>query len=96
MRAPESGAAPQRGSATADLIGRYVEAGATDLTFYLHNPAEPILGDLVASHRMATRDQPERVATDVFAPPPQDERLSRLGWALLAGSRRRASPCPSS
>jgi len=53
--------------ATADLIGRYVEAGATDFTFYLHNPAEPILDDLVASHRMATRDQLERVAADVFS-----------------------------
>jgi hypothetical protein len=52
--------------ATTDLIGRYVEAGATDFTFYLHNPAEPLLDDLLASHRMATRDQLEKAATDVF------------------------------
>lgn len=53
--------------ATAHLIGRYVEAGATDFTFYLHNPAEPILDDLAASYRMATRDQLERVAAEVFS-----------------------------
>ncbi len=52
--------------ATADLIGRYVEAGATDFTFYLHNPADPLLDDLLASHRMATRDQLEKVAAEVF------------------------------
>ena len=28
--------------ATADLIGRYVDAGATDFTFYLHNAPEPL------------------------------------------------------
>ncbi len=52
--------------ATAELIGRYVEAGATDFTFYLYNPAEPLLDELVATHRMATRDQFERIAADVF------------------------------
>lgn len=52
--------------ATADFIGRYVEAGATDFTFYLYNPAEPLLHDLVDAHRMATRDQLQRVAEDVF------------------------------
>ena len=52
--------------ATAELIGRYVEAGATDFTFFLHNPAEPILDELVVSHRMATREQFERVAAEVF------------------------------
>jgi len=52
--------------ATADLIGRYVEAGATDFTFYLHNPADPLMDDLLASHRAATRDQLEKVAAEVF------------------------------
>jgi alkanesulfonate monooxygenase SsuD/methylene tetrahydromethanopterin reductase-like flavin-dependent oxidoreductase (luciferase family) len=52
--------------ATADFIGRYVEAGATDFTFYLYNPAEPLLEGLVAQHRMATREQLGRVAEDVL------------------------------
>ena len=52
--------------ATTDFIGRYVEAGATDFTFYLHNPAEPLLDDLLASHRMATRTQFEEAVRDVF------------------------------
>lgn len=52
--------------ATADLIGRYADAGATDFTFYLHNPAEPALDGLVSSHRMATRDQLEDTALEVF------------------------------
>ena len=52
--------------ATAELIGRYVEAGATDFTFYLYNPAEPLLEDFVAEHRAATRDQLEQVAAEVF------------------------------
>lgn len=52
--------------ATADLVGRYVEAGATDFTFYLHNPADPLLDDFLLSHRAATRDQLEKVAAEVF------------------------------
>ena len=52
--------------ATADFVGRYVEAGATDFTFYLHNPAEPHFDELVAQQRMATREQLERAAQDVF------------------------------
>ena len=52
--------------ATADLIGRYADAGATDFTFYLHNPAEPALDGLVSSHRMATRDQFEETAHEVL------------------------------
>jgi alkanesulfonate monooxygenase SsuD/methylene tetrahydromethanopterin reductase-like flavin-dependent oxidoreductase (luciferase family) len=52
--------------ATAELIGRYVEAGATDFTFYLYNPAEPLLDELVATHQMATREQLERVAAEVL------------------------------
>lgn len=50
----------------ADVIGRYSEAGATDFTFYLHNPAEPLLDGLLAAKRMATRHQFERVASEVF------------------------------
>ena len=53
-------------AATADFVGRYVEAGATDFTFYLHNPAEPMFDELVARHRMATREQLARAAEDVF------------------------------
>jgi alkanesulfonate monooxygenase SsuD/methylene tetrahydromethanopterin reductase-like flavin-dependent oxidoreductase (luciferase family) len=51
---------------TRDFIGRYVEAGATDFTFYLHNPASEGLEHLVESHRMATREQVERTAAEVF------------------------------
>jgi alkanesulfonate monooxygenase SsuD/methylene tetrahydromethanopterin reductase-like flavin-dependent oxidoreductase (luciferase family) len=52
--------------ATHDYVGRYVEAGATDFTFYLYNPAEALLEELVKQHRMATRDQLARVAEEVF------------------------------
>ncbi len=52
--------------AAAELIGRYVDAGATDFTFYLYNPAEPVLEDFLAAHRAATRAQFEKVAADVF------------------------------
>ena len=52
--------------ATADLVGRYVEAGATDFTFYLHNPSDPLLDEFLGSHRAATRDQLEKVAAEVF------------------------------
>ena len=49
-----------------ELIGRYVEAGATDFTFYLYNPADPLGDELVDTHRMATREQLERVAAEVL------------------------------
>ncbi len=53
--------------ATTDLVGRYAEAGVTDFTFYLHNPAAgSVLDDLLASHRMATRDVLEQVAAEVL------------------------------
>jgi hypothetical protein len=52
--------------ATADLVGRYVEAGATDFTFYLHNPAAPLLDDSLPSHRAGTRERLEKVAAEVF------------------------------
>jgi alkanesulfonate monooxygenase SsuD/methylene tetrahydromethanopterin reductase-like flavin-dependent oxidoreductase (luciferase family) len=51
---------------TADFVGRYVEAGATDFTFYLYNPAEPRFDGLVAARRAATREQLERAAAEVF------------------------------
>lgn len=54
-------------AALEDLIGRYVEAGATDFTFYLHNTAAGGMMDgLVSSHRMATRAHLERAAAEVF------------------------------
>jgi hypothetical protein len=49
-----------------ELVGRYIEAGATDFTFYPYNPAEPLLDGVVAEHRAATRDQFERIAAEVF------------------------------
>lgn len=50
----------------AELIGSYVDAGATDFTFYLYNPEESLLDGLLASHRMATRDQLAETAREVF------------------------------
>ncbi len=52
--------------AATDIIGSYVEAGATDITLYLHNPAEPVLDDFVTAHRAGTRAQFEQLAADVF------------------------------
>lgn len=52
--------------AAADMIGRYAEAGATDFTFYLHNPATPLLDELLALNRAGTREQFEWMASDVF------------------------------
>jgi alkanesulfonate monooxygenase SsuD/methylene tetrahydromethanopterin reductase-like flavin-dependent oxidoreductase (luciferase family) len=54
-------------AATTDFVGRYVEAGATDFTFYLYNPAAAGFEQLVAAHRMATREQLELVVADVVA-----------------------------
>jgi alkanesulfonate monooxygenase SsuD/methylene tetrahydromethanopterin reductase-like flavin-dependent oxidoreductase (luciferase family) len=53
-------------SATADIIGRYAEAGATDFTFYLVHPAADAMRLLLDDHRAATWDQFERVASDVL------------------------------
>lgn len=52
--------------AAMEIIGSYIDAGATDFTFYLHNPAAPILEELVGAHRAATRDQFEQLAAEVF------------------------------
>lgn len=53
--------------ATADFVGRYVEAGATDFTFYLYNPGASMFDALVAQHRMATREQMARASEEVFS-----------------------------
>jgi alkanesulfonate monooxygenase SsuD/methylene tetrahydromethanopterin reductase-like flavin-dependent oxidoreductase (luciferase family) len=45
---------------TLELVSRYVEAGATDFSFYLHNPAGP--GP--TPPRAATRDQFEALVSD--------------------------------
>lgn len=74
--------------ATTDLVGRYIEAGATDFTFYLHNPSEPLLDELLSSHRMATRDQFEATARDVIplfkaespTEPGKSAAKRRVGW----------------
>jgi alkanesulfonate monooxygenase SsuD/methylene tetrahydromethanopterin reductase-like flavin-dependent oxidoreductase (luciferase family) len=53
--------------ATADFIGRYVEAGATDFTFRLHNlAAPPHFEQALAAHRIATRDQFASLVADVL------------------------------
>lgn len=50
----------------ADLVGRYVGAGATDFTFYLASPDDHSFDGLVAAHRAATRDRLEGAVTDVL------------------------------
>jgi alkanesulfonate monooxygenase SsuD/methylene tetrahydromethanopterin reductase-like flavin-dependent oxidoreductase (luciferase family) len=52
--------------AATDIIGRYFEAGATDITFYLHNPAEPVMDGFLDAHRAGTREQFEQLAAEVF------------------------------
>ena len=49
-----------------EIIGRYVEAGATEFIFYLHNPAEPVLDDFVNAHRAGSRTQFEQLVSEVF------------------------------
>ncbi len=53
-------------AATAEFIGRFAEAGATDIVFTLFNPATPAFESAVASGQFATRDAMERVVTDVL------------------------------
>jgi hypothetical protein len=79
--------------AAVDLIGRYVDAGATDFTFYLHNPAEPVLEDFVAASRATTRAQFERVAADVFPRFRQEAVCRRI---LAIGTVRTGWPGRSS
>ncbi len=52
--------------ATGEFVDRYVEAGATDFTFYLANESAPQLHGLVERGRMATRATLERVASEVL------------------------------
>lgn len=47
---------------TGEFIDRYVDAGATDFTFYVANESAPQLLGLVDRGRMATRATLERVA----------------------------------
>jgi alkanesulfonate monooxygenase SsuD/methylene tetrahydromethanopterin reductase-like flavin-dependent oxidoreductase (luciferase family) len=50
----------------ADFVGRFVEAGATEFSFYLYNPAQPAFAEMAAAHKMADRDALERAAREVF------------------------------
>ncbi len=52
--------------ATADFIGRCVEAGATEFSFMFFNPAQLALARGFEEHRYADRDTLARVAQDVF------------------------------
>jgi len=52
--------------AAAHFVGRYVEAGAGELCFYLANPSDPLLAGMVAAGRAAGRDMLARVAEEVF------------------------------
>jgi alkanesulfonate monooxygenase SsuD/methylene tetrahydromethanopterin reductase-like flavin-dependent oxidoreductase (luciferase family) len=51
---------------TTEIVGRYVEAGATDFTFYLHNPAAPGAVEQLSSHRIGTREQFEHLVSEVL------------------------------
>ena len=53
--------------AAAEFVGRYQEAGADELSFYLHNPKDPVLKGLADAGRVAERDMLARVAEEVFA-----------------------------
>jgi len=53
--------------AATEIIGRYVDAGATDFTFYLYNPVGPVLDELVTAHRAGSRTQFEHLAAEVFS-----------------------------
>jgi alkanesulfonate monooxygenase SsuD/methylene tetrahydromethanopterin reductase-like flavin-dependent oxidoreductase (luciferase family) len=52
--------------ASADFIGRFAEAGATDFVFQLSNPSQPAFEHGVASGQVATREKLERVVADVL------------------------------
>jgi alkanesulfonate monooxygenase SsuD/methylene tetrahydromethanopterin reductase-like flavin-dependent oxidoreductase (luciferase family) len=51
---------------TEDWVGHLVEAGATELCFYLHDPAMGAWDALVASGQFASRDALTRLAQDVM------------------------------
>ena len=50
---------------TAEWVGRLVEAGATELTFYLHEPEMPGFHVLAESGQFATRDSLARMAEEI-------------------------------
>jgi alkanesulfonate monooxygenase SsuD/methylene tetrahydromethanopterin reductase-like flavin-dependent oxidoreductase (luciferase family) len=52
--------------AAKDFIGRFAEAGATDLVFTLANPAQPALKGGVESGQFATREKLEQLVADVL------------------------------
>ncbi len=52
--------------ATGEFIDRYIDAGATDFTFYVANESAPQLHALVDRGRMATRATLESVASEVL------------------------------
>jgi alkanesulfonate monooxygenase SsuD/methylene tetrahydromethanopterin reductase-like flavin-dependent oxidoreductase (luciferase family) len=52
--------------AMADWVGRLVEAGATELCFYLHDPAMGAYDELVESGQFASRDALAQLAHDVM------------------------------
>jgi len=52
--------------ATGEFIDRYIDAGATDFTFYVANESAPQLHALVGRGRMATRATLESVASEVL------------------------------
>jgi hypothetical protein len=52
--------------ATADFVGRFAEAGATEFSFTLYNPAQPRMAGGYERHEFADRDMLERVAREVF------------------------------
>ena len=52
--------------ATADFLGRFVEAGATEFSFTLYNPAQPAMAPAFERYKIADRDTLARVAQDVF------------------------------
>jgi hypothetical protein len=51
---------------TADFIGRFAEAGATDFVFGLENKTQPAFQAGVTSGQFATREKLERLVEDVL------------------------------
>ncbi len=52
--------------ATADFIGRFAEAGATEFSFTLYNPAQPAMTPAFERYKIADRDTLARVVQDVL------------------------------
>ena len=51
---------------TADFIGRFTEAGATEFSLMLYNPAQPRMARAHEQHKAADRDTLASVAQNVF------------------------------